>query len=670
MTFKDRRAILSLSFLGNITFLLLSCVMGTSFFVFLGFLSKNIYKLILSDNPYYLLATGLVFLTSGFSLLVLRNFFSKSQNVKVFLYLPVLCLVSIYVISILSVFSPFTSVVMGYVLSVSCICCLFVFATNWKRSQGLAPVVMFFVGAGIAGIYDITFGLKLVDVLYFVRLAFFVYLVVLIFYEFSFLGFLKTTKKASFVPAIIALIFIVYPVNSDLIYEKTDIQGYDHLSSYLTSSRKVEVQMSRAETPEHILFLENGRVTQKFPYSYEQELSLCFAILENKASGNILIAGDAPLGLFSVLSKIPKIGVVHYFPSDPSYVKLWNNFASNDILNTYVVIPDSKQLMERYGMIIFFPPTVRGYGTKAGLSRSVFRLLSGKVSSSGTFTIVLSKDIMQTELASNLEDRLKNILYTIYGSVYESQLNGFKFLFASKDPKNISSDLSVLKYRYLSLGVQYDYSSAKQFFENSGLSVKNIVPKKLPNHYLIVIILLIIFFLILLVMFLSRKNNRSIDVTMFSLALGSWFGLSMLINQMFSVSSYSVFVPFLGVFFISSIVGVVLGTFKNWVIKNNKYWTTFLLLLIFIIITYLFIFLGGTAIYPFLIGLSFGLVFVFFNAPAIKVVSLYLMGVGLGLSCLFLLAQRSLALSEIAFILTSVSVLILIYNVLVLRRER
>ena len=649
-----KRKILSFDFAGTLVFYIFCLMFGSSFFVFLGSLSQNIHRLIISDSPYYLLFMGSVFALLGVLFYVLRRFFYNYIDGRSFIYMPFLCLILMYVFYVVSIAKP------SWIL-VSALLLIGVWAYS-VINFGLISVLLCFAGFGLAGIYASIYELSVVNVLCVFKFTFIVYSIA------SLLRLITTKKIYVLVPVVVSMLFALYPVGGMFDnYGNSKLDGYDHISSHVLNSRQLEVQISRSGTPEHILLLENGRRTQSFPFSYEQELSLCFALLENKDPGNILIAGDAPLGFFSVLQKIPRIGVVHYFPSDPSYVKVWNNFISNDILNTFVVIPEKKYLMDHYGIVVFFPPTVRGYGTKAGLSRSMFRLLSSRLSPTGTFTIALSNDLIKTELPSNLEDRLKNILYKIYGSVSEVQVNGFKFLFASKDPKNISSDPSVLKYRYLELGVEYDYTKAKQFFDSTGLNIKNVAPTKLPSHNGMVILILSVFSVLLAVMYFVRNTN--LDTIAYYSILGAGFGLSMLINQMFTVNSYSVFTPCLGVFLSASVLSMITFGWKR-IDAANKYWSRCLFGCLALILLLSMVFTKSGSLYPMLLGSLAGLIFMLTTSTILRVISLFLIGVGIGISGLFTLTESSMSISEISFLLASMFILLLIYNVILLRRAK
>lgn len=674
----EKRKIVSLNFFANALFALFALLLSSSFFMFLGVVSKNVHRLVISDSPYYLLVLGSTFLLIGLLLLLFKRLSSDRQvSYRTFLYAPLSCMLLILVLSVVSALMPKLMLLSLFMVTLVWAYCVLIFIQAWRRSGGLVPAFLCSMGAGIAGIYSSFYGIQAIDAVYFIKGAMLTYLVLLLLYELGLLGFMTAKRYSAVLPAIIAVLFILIPVRTERINEISLIKGYEHLSSHITGSRKVEVQISTQDPREHILFLENGRRTFSYPLSYDQELSLCYAMLQNKNSGNILVAGDAPLGFFSVIKKMPRVGVVHYLPSDPAYSKAWDNYASADVLNTFVVIPSKNKLMDRYGMIVFFPPTVRGYGTKAGLNRSIFRLLAGKLSSAGTFVVILSRELSATELPSNLEDRLQSILYHIYGSVYTSQLNGFKFLLASKDPSNISSDLSVLKYRFLSLGVEYEYGKAKDFFETAETKLNNSVPKGLKPKYTQTAIITVLMALLILGMYFIKKDWKQLDTFIFTSLIGTGFGLSMLINQMFSVDSYSVFISSLGLLISSSALGILLSSWKRLELIGRK-WHLALAYSFGACVLLLSIMMGWAFIYTLAIGASFGLVVTFYSwerseckmsiASILKIISFYFAGVGTGIIALFLFAQFYFSLTEISFITASIFIMLIIYNLMMLRR--
>ncbi len=670
MNHQERRKTLPFNFIGAGIFLFFSLLFSSSFFMFMGVSSKGLYRIIVSDNPYYLLVMGLILFVSGILLYVFNKILKRPSSELIFVYAPLLTLLLIFILSLITVKNAGLLSFSIAIVSVLWSYCFFMYLSLWRRSSGLSIIVMFILGAGLAGIYSAIGDWTLSGLILVIKISLVLYLALLMSYELGLLGFIRTRKYVAVAPVLISLLVILFPANKLTLKSKEHIKDYEYLSSYTTNSRNVEVQISQESVREHILFLENGRRTFSYPLSYEEELSLCFVVLQNNRPGNILVVGDSPLGLFSVLSKMPKVGVVHYLPTDPLYIKIWENYVSSDISNTFVVISGKEQLMNKYGMIIFFPPTVRGYGTKAGLSRSMFKLLAGKLLDSGTFTIVLSKELIKTELPVNLEGRLQNILYAIYGSVHVSDLNGFRFLMASKDPSNISADPSVIKYRYLALGVEYEYAKAKDFFDGTIIKIHDTVPQKMNSRYLqvgfiVAGIVLLLFLLYLAHVFRPSYLNSILEPSIFIyvMILGAGFALSLLINQMFKVDSFSIFTPYLALFLVSSLMSAL---FVAWKMINKLF---FVLTMIFVL-PLIFI-LGYYSLYPLLLGSIFGLVFAFSEVKKysrISLLSMYLCGIGAGMCSLFVLDMYLFSLTEISIILGLTFIMVVVYNVLLSRR--
>ncbi|MEI6079532.1 MAG: hypothetical protein WCQ53_02710 [bacterium] len=583
MTSSNNRKLISKYQIGNLLFQLLCAGFGALAFLYLSFTVQFFYEITPLKGTYYLFLTGSFLFIWGMVFLLFKRV-RKLVSFPVFVYTGLGLFFVLYVGSIFIHAYPQMALYLFIPIYLALGLLLFMFLSLWKREGGVSVFLYFFIGVVLSGPLNRMYSGEPLYIIYAVRIVFLIFCVFIGSYAVGFFGMFKERRYSFIIATVIAFVAIMYPLNFGVLLDQLERfrwqntaeklgPGYDYVDSYQTLTRKIDVFLSNNDSKESFSFVENGTpIVYTYPLNEDHELSFYYSLTQQKEPmKSILVVGDIPVGLTSVLNKLPNNIEIHYMPVDKLYPAFWSNFIHDQMFEKIKIINKNSELLSDYNIVYLFPPNIKGAGSFSYINKKQFEFMRKHITV-GSLIVVTSRLFpvgVESVIRNNIDGMFRNVSYL-------KTTNDINFIIASDDPGNVTSDPSTLKYRFLEIGVEGDYSRIKTYFENNRAVVSNYFgamdsasfdKSSINKDFLIwssvagFVLFLVMYFSLNLRTFSVNTWVHSINTIIMFTILGEIFSTIVLYHQRMFVDLHTSFSSMFSMFFLGLTTGIVVGWF-------------------------------------------------------------------------------------------------------------
>ncbi|MCX6112761.1 MAG: hypothetical protein NTY22_05710 [Proteobacteria bacterium] len=713
MTSSNNRKFFTKYQLGNMLFQLLCAGFGALAFLYLSFTIQFFYEITPMHGTYYLFLTGIFLLIWG----ILFRFFKgmkKFVSFPIFVYVGLGLFLLLYLGSIFIHAYPSMAVYLFIPIYLALGMLLFMFLSLWKREGGVKIFIYFAAGILLSGILNKIYSSEPLYIIYAVKAVFLLFCILIIAHTIGIFGIFKERRISFIVATAVMLVIVFYPLNLNTLIDElsrykwqktTQILGseYDYVDSYQTFSRKIDVFISNNNFQDNsqknskgsFSFVENGTpVVYSYPLKPEHELSFYYSLVQQKDPlKNILVVGDIPVGLVDLLNKLPDNIEIDYMPIDTLYPVFWSHFMHEQIFDRIKIISNNSQLLSDYNLIYLFPPNIKGVGSFPYVNKSQFSTLRKHISV-GSLVVVTSKLFpvgIENIIRNNIDGLFKNITYL----KLTSDIN---YIIASDISDNITVNPTDLKYRFLSIGMEGDYSRIKIYFENNrgvtsnyfGVMDDASFDKSSMNKKFLIwssalgitVFLFMFFFLNSKVSYINTWIHSSNTVIIFAV-LGGIFSVIALYYQKMFIDLHTTFSSLFSMFVLGITIGIISGWFISRKIAMDKVFLWGLSLFFTLMLSWimlmnyisnsdvLVLYLIWTGLSSFIIlGTIYWYRFFLSLDNMFRLLSLIFIGLGIGAFSTGIFDFYGISLTAINYTISAWVLFIIVYNMTMIKEKK